>query len=88
MESGITTGAHRGTDGLRERNHPFKSDSTAVSGALAAAGEVEQVETMDAAGHKKTFGRTPDGTGELFLFHLSLFIPQLLRRPHSKVVLT
>lgn len=62
MESGIATGAYRGTDGLRERNQPFKSDYTAVSGALAAAGEVEQVETADAAGHKKTFGRTPDGT--------------------------
>lgn len=62
MEQGLSTGAQQ-PDGLRER---FVSHSNSTEGrdALTAHGEAE---VKDEAGKdKKTFGRTPDGTGMCF----------------------
>lgn len=59
MDQGRSTGAQQ-PEGLRERNVP-RPDSTGGRDALTATGELE---AKDEAGKdKKTFGRTPDGTG-------------------------
>lgn len=59
MDQGRSTGAQQ-PDGLRERILS-RSDSTGSRDALTATGEIE---IKDEAGKdKKTFGRTPDGTG-------------------------
>lgn len=58
MDQGRSTGALQ-PEGLRERIQ--RPDSTAGREALNAHGEAD---IKDAAGKdKKTFGRTPDGTG-------------------------
>jgi phosphatidylethanolamine N-methyltransferase len=59
MDQGRSTGALQ-PDGLRERN-VSRLDSTGGRDALASHAELE---IKDADGKdKKTFGRTPDGTG-------------------------
>lgn len=59
MDQGRSTGALQ-PEGLRERIQ--RPDSTGGRDALTAHGEAE---IKDAAGKdKKTFGRTPDGTGK------------------------
>lgn len=59
MDQGRSTGAQQ-SDGLRERI-VSRSDSTGSRDALTATAEFE---VEDEAGkEKKTFGRTPDGTG-------------------------
>jgi phosphatidylethanolamine N-methyltransferase len=71
MDQGRSTGAQQ-PDGLRERNVP-RPDSTEGCDALTATGELE---AKDEAGKdKKTFGRTPDGTGR-FLFGSQLIPAQ------------
>lgn len=63
MDQGRSTGAQQ-PDGLRERNVP-RPNSTGAGDALTAIGELE---AKDEAGKdKKTFGRTPDGTGRCLL---------------------
>lgn len=67
MEQGRSTGALQ-PEGLRERIQ--RPDSTGGRDALTATGEAE---IKDAAGKdKKTFGRTPDGTGKANLLLLLL----------------
>lgn len=61
MDQGHSTGAQQ-PDGLRERIVSYP-DSTGGRDALTATGEVEIKD--DAGKDKKTFGRTPDGTGKL-----------------------
>lgn len=63
MDQGRSTGAQQ-PEGLRERivSH---SDSTGSRDALTATGEVEIKE--ETGKDKKTFGRTPDGTGRWHL---------------------
>lgn len=62
MDRGLSTGTHIGDDdGLRERFQSSQSDSSLGAGALTAAGEVEAKDGTSQ--NKKTFGRTPDGTG-------------------------
>ena len=61
MDRGLSTGTHLGDDGLRERNPTSQSQSPLGTGALTAAGEVEAKDSANK--DKKTFGRTPDGTG-------------------------
>lgn len=59
MDSGVSTGAHREDDGLRERRVAF---TTRPALHPADDGKVN----MGAGGNedtKKTYGRTPDGTG-------------------------
>lgn len=66
MDQGRSTGAQQ-PDGLRERNVP-RPNSTGAGDALTATGELE---AKDEAGKdKKTFGRTPDGTGRCLLSFL------------------
>lgn len=66
MEAGISSGTHRDDHGLRKRNGPLMTDPAVVPSALAATGEVEATDKHGKA--MKTFGRTPDGTGEYISF--------------------
>ncbi|OJJ51183.1 hypothetical protein ASPZODRAFT_127210 [Penicilliopsis zonata CBS 506.65] len=63
MDQGASTGAHRNDEGLRERVIDSSSvDDLAGRKALAAAAELE---VKDKHGRdRKTYGRTPDGTGK------------------------
>ena len=65
MDRGLSTGTHQQHDGLRERNAPATTAAPSVD-TLAASGEVASKDKAEGDG--KTFGRTPDGTGMLFLF--------------------
>lgn len=69
MDQGRSTGAQQ-PDGLRERI-VSRSDSTGSRDALIATGEGG---IKDEAGKdKKTFGRTPDGTGGCHLIDLCVW---------------
>lgn len=75
MDQGLSTGAQQ-PDGLRERNVP-RPNSTGAGDALTATGELE---AKDEAGKdKKTFGRTPDGTGRCLLSVLVDYCPLLAK---------
>lgn len=61
MDGSLSTGAQREADGLRERHVASQRVEAAGKAALTAKAEAEEV-GKDVK--KKTFGRTPDGTGE------------------------
>lgn len=65
MDSGVSSGAHLGNDGLRERQQQHqqqKTDAAVASDVLTATGEVD---VKGKHGEPtKTFGRTPEGVGK------------------------
>lgn len=66
MDPATTTGVQRQNDGLRERIRPSQPiDVGAVDQALATAGYGVTAD-KEQNDEKKTFGRTPDGTGKFF----------------------
>lgn len=67
MDSASASGAQRQDEGLRERIRPSQPvDVSAVDQALATAGYGVTTDSRK-SDDKKTFGRTPDGTGKSFL---------------------
>jgi len=79
MDQGRSTGAQQ-PDGLRERNVP-RPNSTGGRDALTATGELEPKDEVGK--DKKTFGRTPDGTGgfqSCFQFIIALCAPNIVSR--------
>lgn len=66
MDDSQSTSTHRADDGLRERN--VASQQAALNAGQAALTSLAEGEVNDKEGkEKKTFGRTPDGTGEYYL---------------------
>lgn len=63
MDDRHSTSTYRADDGLRERN--VASQQAALNAGRAVLANMAEGEVKDEEGKdKKTFGRTPDGTGE------------------------
>jgi hypothetical protein len=59
------------TKGLRERNIPQHAPTTEGAKKVVEDLNAEEEDTLEAAKNKKTFGRTPNGTGK-YLCYINL----------------